>query len=194
MDTPALALDPTALFPGTQVGAWRVEELRGRGSFGAVYRAVSVRPGPVRTVALKLAILPGDKRFEREAELLSRIRCAAVPRLLDSGTWRSPVGDVHPFVVMEWVEGEPLYLWAARRNPSSRQMLALLAQAARALQATHEVSGVHRDVKGSNMLVRPVDGRLFLTDFGEGYPAGADRLTPWNSVPGTRDYRSGQLW
>jgi hypothetical protein len=95
---------------------------------------------------------------------------------------------------MEWVEGEPLYVWAARRNPSSRQVLALLAQAARALQATHEVSGLHRDVKGSNMLVRPADGRLFLTDFGAGFPAGADRLTPWNSVPGTRDYRSGQLW
>jgi hypothetical protein len=95
---------------------------------------------------------------------------------------------------MEWVEGEPLYVWAARRNPSSRQVLALLAQAARALQAIHEVSGVHRDVKGDNMLVRAVNGRLFLTDLGAGYVAGAARLTPWNSVPGTREYHSGQLW
>ncbi|HEX8704924.1 MAG TPA: serine/threonine protein kinase, partial [Myxococcaceae bacterium] len=74
MDTPALELDPTALPLGTQVGAWRVYELRGRGSYGAVYRAVSALPGRVRTVALKLAIAPGDPRFEREAELLSRIR------------------------------------------------------------------------------------------------------------------------
>jgi hypothetical protein len=194
MDLPVMELEPTDLPPGTQVGTWRVYELRGRGSYGAVYRAVSVVPGPARTVALKLAIQPGDPRFEREAELLSRIRCPAVPRLLDSGLWRSPQGDVHPFVAMEWVEGEPLYVWAARRNPSSRQVLELLAQAARALQATHEVSGLHRDVKGSNMLVRPSDGRLFLTDFGAGYPAGAVRLTPWNSVPGTREYHSGQLW
>jgi hypothetical protein len=194
MDTPALELEPSDLPPGTQVGTWRVYELRGRGSFGAVYRAVSVLPGPTRIVALKLAIHAGDRRFEREAELLSRIRCLGVPRLLDSGLWRAPQGGVHPFVAMEWVEGEPLYVWAGQRNPSSRQVLALLAQAARALQATHEVSGLHRDVKGSNMLVRPVDERLFLTDFGEGYPAGAARLTPWNSVPGTRDYRSGQLW
>jgi hypothetical protein len=194
MDTPALGLEPTDLPPGTQVGTWRVYELRGRGSFGAVYRAVSVLPGPTRIVALKLAIHAGDQRFEREAELLSRIRCPGVPRLLDSGLWRAPQGGVHPFVAMEWVEGEPLYVWAGRRNPSSRHVLALLAQAARALQATHEVSGLHRDVKGDNMLVRPSDGRLFLTDFGAGYPAGAARLTPWNSVPGTREYRSGQLW
>jgi hypothetical protein len=155
---------------------------------------MSALPGFARTVALKLAIHPGDPRFEREAELLSRIRYPGVPRLVDSGVWRSPRGDAHPFVAMEWVEGEPLYVWAARRNPSSRQVLALLAQAARALQATHEVNGVHRDVKGSNMLVRPSDGRLFLTDLGAGYVEGAGRLTPWNSVPGTPEYRSPRLW
>jgi hypothetical protein len=73
-------------------------------------------------------------------------------------------------------------------------VLALLAQAARALQATHEVSGVHRDVKGDNMLVRPSDGRLFLTDCGSGYFAGAARLTPLPMLPGTPAYRSPQVW
>jgi len=195
MNTPALELDPTALPPGTQVGTWRVEGFRGRGVYGIVYRAVSLLPGSAaKPVALKLAIHPGDRRFEREGELLSRVRCPSVPRLLDSGTWRSSLGSAHPFVVMEWVEGEPLYAWAARRNPTSRQVLAVLAQAARALQATHEVSGVHRDVKGDNMLVRPVDGRLFLTDFGAGYLAGAARLTPWHRQPGTDEYRSVQVW
>lgn len=62
----------------------------------------------------------------------------SVPRLLDTGVWQSPEGGVHPFIVMEWVEGEPLYEWAARRNPSSRQVLALLSQAAGALQAIHD--------------------------------------------------------
>ncbi len=194
MDRPGKELEPTDLQPGTQVGPWRVYELRGRGSYGAVYRAGSVLPGRARTVALKVALRSGDARFEREAELLSRIRSPGVPRLLDSGVWRSPRGEVHPYVAMEWVEGEPLYVWAARRNPSSRQVLGGLAQAARALQATHEVSGVHRDVKGENMLVRPADGRLYLTDLGSGYVAGAARLTPWNSMPGTREYFSGQLW
>jgi hypothetical protein len=73
-------------------------------------------------------------------------------------------------------------------------LLALLAQAAEALQATHEVSGVHRDVKGDNLLVRPADGRLFLTDFGSGYCAGLARLTPLHVLPGTPAYRSPQMW
>ena len=179
---------------GTQVGAWRVLGFRGRGMYGTVYaaeRADGERTGPA---ALKLAIYPADARFEREAELLARIRHPSVPRLMDAGLWRAPSGGSHPFVVMECVEGAPLYTWAERSNPSSRQVLALLAQAAGALQATHEVSSVHRDVKGDNMLVRASDGRLFLTDFGTGYFAGAARLTPMPMLPGTPAYRSPEMW
>jgi len=194
MDTPALELSPTALPPGTTVGAWRVQGFRGRGVYGTVYSAVSQQREHPGRVALKLAIYPEDPRFEREVELLSRIRHPSVPRLLDSGVWRAPSGHTHPFLVMEWIDGVPLYTWAARRNPSSRQVLALLAQAAGALQATHEVSGVHRDVKGDNMLVRPADGRLFLTDFGSGHFAGAARLTPLPLLPSTPAYRSPQVW
>jgi hypothetical protein len=196
VNTPALGLEvgPTTLPLGTKVGAWRVSGFRGRGTYGAVYSVVSQGRGPPVLAALKLAVYPGDPRFEREVELLSRIRHPSVPRLLDSGLWRHPLGRVYPFVVMEWVQGEPLYAWAARRNPSSRQVLALLAQAAGALQATHEVCSVHRDVKGDNMLVRPSDGRLFLTDLGAGYFAGAARLTPLHVVPGTPEYRSPELW
>ncbi len=194
MDTPALELSPIALPAGTQVGTWRIIGTLGRGVYGTVYSAVSLEPGHSGPVALKLAIYPGDPRFEREVELLARVRHPSVPRLLDSGVWRSPGGRAHPFLVMEWVDGVPLYLWASRCNPSSRQLLALLAQAARALQATHEVSGLHRDVKGDNMLVRPTDGRLFLTDLGSGHFAGAARLTPLPMLPGTPAYRSPQVW
>jgi serine/threonine protein kinase len=194
MDTPALELSPTALPSGTPVGAWRVHGFRGRGVYGTVYCAVSQEREHAGPVALKLAIYPEDPRFEREVELLSRIRHPSVPRLLGSGVWRAPGGHAHPFLVMEWIDGVPLYTWASRRNPSSRQVLALLAQAAGALQATHEVCGVHRDVKGDNMLVRPADGRLFLTDFGSGHFAGAARLTPLPLLTGTPAYRSPQVW
>jgi serine/threonine protein kinase len=194
MDMPEPDLGPTTLPRGTKVGAWSVRGIRGRGSYGTVYRAVSQEHEHAGSVALKLAVNPGDTRFGREVELLSRIRHPSVPRLLDSGVWRPPWGGEHPFIIMEWVEGEPLYTWAARRNPSSRQVLVLLAQAAGALQATHEVNSVHRDVKGDNMLVRPSDGRLFLTDFGAGFFSGAARLTPPYFLPGTPEYRSPELW
>ena len=189
-----LELNPTALPIGAQVGAWRVLGFRGRGSYGTVYTVQGHGPTRFGPAALKLAIHSADPRFEREAELLSRIRHPSVPRLLDAGLWRDSAGRAHPFVVMEWIDGVPLYSWAARRNPTSRQVLALLAQAAGALQATHEVSGIHRDVKGDNMLVRPEDGRLFLTDFGSGYFAGAMRLTPLPMLPGTPAYRSPEMW
>jgi serine/threonine protein kinase len=190
----AMDMSLISLPRGTQVGAWRVLGFRGRGMYGTVYaaeRADGERTGPA---AIKLAIYPADPRFEREAELLARIRHPSVPRLIDAGLWRAPSGCSHPFVVMECVEGVPLYTWAERCNPSSRQVLALLAQAAGALQATHEVSSVHRDVKGDNMLVRASDDRLFLTDFGTGYFAGAARLTPMPMLPGTPAYRSPEMW
>ncbi len=155
METPALDMGPVGLELGTKVGAWQVYSFRGRGTYGTVYSAVRQDPANRGLVALKLAMYAGDPRFEREVELLSRIRHPSVPRLLDSGEWRSPAGRLHPFVVMEWVEGEPLYVWAARRNPTSRQVVALLAQAAGALQAIHEVSAVHRDVLGIMHLMLP---------------------------------------
>jgi hypothetical protein len=186
----AVDLDVTALPHGTKIGVWRLKGCRGRGAYGTVYRAVREGDEAAGEVALKLAIHPRDARFKREAELLRRGRHPNVPLLLDAGEWRHPNGFIYPYVVMAWVEGEPLYEWAARRNPSSRQVLSLLAQAAQALQATHEAGGVHRDVKGGNVLVRPADGWLFLMDFGAGNYEGAERLTSSPLPPGTPAYRS----
>jgi tRNA A-37 threonylcarbamoyl transferase component Bud32 len=186
--------DVTALPHGTKVGAWRLKGIRGRGAYGTVYRAVREGDEQARVVALKLAIHPRDARFKREAELLRRGRHPSVPQLLDSGEWRHPNGFSYPFIVMSWVEGEGLYGWAARRNPSSREVKRLLTQAARALQVTHEAGGVHRDVKGDNVRVRPADGRLFLMDFGAGHYKGAERLTSSPLPPGTPMYRSPEAW
>jgi hypothetical protein len=186
----AVDADVTALPHGTKVGVWLLRGCRGRGAYGTVYRAVREGDEATGEVALKLAIHPRDARFKREAELLRRGCHPNVPQLLDAGEWRHPNGFSYPYVVMAWVEGEPLYKWAARRNPSSRQVMKLLAQAARALQATHEAGGVHRDVKGDNVLVRPADGWLFLMDFGAGNYEGAERLTSSPLPPGTPIYRS----
>jgi hypothetical protein len=114
--------------------------------------------------------------------------------LLDAGQWMHPWGFMHPYLVMEWIDGDSLYAWASRRNPSSAQVMRLLAQGAWALHATHSAHGVHRDVKGDNMRVRPADGRLFLMDFGAGHYRGAERLTPSPLPPGTPAYRSPQAW
>ena len=186
------ALNPAYLPEGAHVGPWRLGPLLGRGNFGTVYRAERVERTwkSARPVALKLAHAPNDARFEREVELLSRLRHPAIPRFLGHGQWQSPSGLLHPYVVMEKVDGLPLYEWAQATQPTSRQVLKLFAGLARALEAVHAAGGVHRDVKGGNVLVRGKDGRGFLVDFGSCDYQGAAPLT-WNPLPpGTLSYRS----
>jgi serine/threonine protein kinase len=162
----------------------------GRGVHGAVYKAVPVDNPHASPVALKLALLPRDPRFAREVELLSCVRHPSVPRLWDHGEWQHPGGTLYPFLVMDWIDGAPLYDWARQHNPSSQEVMQLLAQLARALQAVHAQGCVHRDVKGDNVLVRHSDSRALLTDFGSGRYPDAVTLTPDILPPGTPAYCS----
>jgi hypothetical protein len=162
----------------------------GQGTFGTVYRVQRVQPEDVRPFALKLARYPGDPRFEREVELLRRIHHEQVPRLHDTGWWEHERQVLFAYLVMDWVEGEPLYRWALERRVSSRQVLRVVGQVARALEATHAVGGVHRDVKGANVLVKEGEAGAVLVDFGAGTFVGAAQLT-WQALPpGTAAYRS----
>ncbi|HEX8702811.1 MAG TPA: serine/threonine-protein kinase [Myxococcaceae bacterium] len=186
-------VDPASLPIGMEVGDWRVVSWAGRGTYGTVYRVERRGRESQGPYALKLALHPRDERFKREQELLSRVNHPNVPRLEGHGVWQHPSGN-YPYLVMQWVAGAPLYEWAAQRNPTSRQVLRLVAQVARALEATAAVDGLHRDVKGDNVLVRPTDERAFLTDFGAGMYRGAVTLTMHVLPPGTSNYRSPEAW
>ncbi len=82
--------EPEAQAPphGSMIGSWRILERVGGGSFGIVYRVCLAEEPGAGEYALKLAREAGDLRFEREVELLSRIRHPHVPGLRDRGTWR----------------------------------------------------------------------------------------------------------
>ncbi len=176
--------------PGSLIGPWRVLERMGGGTFGTVYSVCLAEDPDAGEYALKLAREAGDLRFEREAELLSRIRHPHVPSLRDRGVWQGSQRRWYPYHVMQWVEGLPLYTWAKQRGLTSRQALRVLAQLARALEATHR-HGLHRDVKGDNVLVTS-EGDAVLVDFGCGWYEGARVLTLGRLPPGTRPYRSPQ--
>jgi serine/threonine protein kinase len=191
---PASTWNPALLPPGTRVGDWLLVDWAGRGVHGAVYKAVPVDNPHASPVALKLALLPRDPRFAREVELLSGVRHPSVPRLWDHGEWQHPGGTLYPFLVMDWIEGAPLYDWARQHSLSSQQVLRLLAPLASALQALHAQGCVHRDVKGDNVLVRRSDSRALLTDFGSGRYPDASSLTPDILPPGTPAYRSPEAW
>jgi serine/threonine protein kinase len=159
------------------------------GSFGIVYK-VALASDPSRTAAMKLASKAGDPRFEREAVLQSVVHSPHLPRFLDAGEWVSPGGWRFPYIVMELVEGVPLYQWASTtgRPLTSRRVLLLLAQLARALEEVHQ-HGLHRDVKGDNILVR-TDGTAVLLDLGACWIRDAQTLTVGSLPPGTPIYRS----
>jgi serine/threonine protein kinase len=173
---------------GELIGPWCLLQRVGSGSNGIVYKACLAERPEDGVFALKLARDEADPRFEREAEMLSRLSHPNVPALRDRGVWRRGNGRDYPYLVMQWVEGIALYDWAKRHNASSRQAMWLLSQVARALEATHKL-GTHRDVKGDNVLVRE-DGTVMLVDYGCCRYEGARPLTETVVPPGTAPYRS----
>ncbi len=175
----------------TLIGPWRLLEHLNSGAFGRVYLAVRDDEPDSPLYALKLARRPADARFEREAELLSRIQHLGVARLLSSGTFFDAHGRPFPYLVMHYVHGEDLYDWGRRRQLTSRHVLHLMAQVARALEATH-LHGVHRDVKGDNVRVS-FHRHAILLDFGACWFPGARPLTDTAVPPGTEPYRSHQI-
>ncbi|MDC0712540.1 serine/threonine-protein kinase [Stigmatella sp. ncwal1] len=171
---------PDALPQGRRVGPWRVVRPLGQGGNGTVY--LVRRWG--RHYALKLATCPGDLRLVREGKLLKRVKHPGVVKLRAAGQWTGGA-ERFPYLVMEYVEGLPLYEWARQTRPTARQITRLLIQAAWALEALHQQHAVHRDVKGGNTLVRPDGKQLVLMDLGAGDYEGATPLTSHVLPPGT---------
>lgn len=186
-------LSPEWLPPGTRVDRWEVVARLGAGGYGTTYSVRRAGRPQGRLYALKLSRRPGERWFAREAELLARVRHRSVVRLITYGVWR--LGPVeHPYLVMEYVEGESLYEWALARNPTARQVTGLLVQVLEALATAHRQGALHRDFKGDNVLVAP-DGKVKVLDWGAGWYAGAPALTATARLPpGSPRYYSPQLF
>ncbi|WP_435830575.1 protein kinase domain-containing protein [Polymorphospora rubra] len=178
------------LSPGVLLGnRYRLDERIAGGGMGDVWRGTDEVLG--RTVAVKILLPslveePGfAERFRGEARTMATINHPGVVDVYDYGSDQQIA-----FLVMEYVEGDALSRTLGRvgRLTPARTM-ALVAQAADALQAAHEKGIVHRDVKPGNLLVRP-NGTLVLTDFGIARSAMVAQLTAAGSVLGTASYIS----
>lgn len=178
-----------ALRTGSIVGPWRIEGYAGRGSYGLVFRARLAGYPDSPLVALKVALFAYDPRFMREAALLSRFHHPSIPRLIAQGWWVASPKASHPYLVLEWIHGVPLYEWALQSQVTSRQVLGVLAQVAGALAVLHQGDCLHRDLKGDNILVDR-KGRAVLMDYGSSTWAGAPPITESLMPPNTPEYRS----
>lgn len=150
------------------IGAYRVVSRLGRGGGGYVLlgeqsepvrRRVAIKVAPYATVDPDAAA-----RFEFERRALEQTEHPNIARILDAG--RTPEGL--PYIVMEYVEGEPITAYCERRALGVRDRIGLMLDVAGAAQHAHQRGVIHRDLKPGNILVSDASGKpsVRVLDFG----------------------------
>lgn len=166
------------------IPGFAVSRLIGQGGMGAVYEAWQEKPS--RRVAIKLA-RPGVvsveslRRLSAEADILGRLEHPSIARIYSAGSVASG-GLVQPYLVMEYIEGQPVTLHIEQTNPGVEERLQLFRQILDGVQFAHQQGIIHRDLKPGNILVDQ-RGQPRILDFGIAWvtgsrPAGADAMRP----------------
>jgi serine/threonine protein kinase/tetratricopeptide (TPR) repeat protein len=167
LDSPAVGSGaPEVQWLGRRIGAYRVVGELGRGGMGAVFCAVRDDDAFSKEVALKLVRGGLDsellvRRFHRERHILARLQHPSIAGVLDGGTTE----EGQPYLVMEYVEGEPIDRYCASHGLSIRARLEMFRRVCGAVHYAHQNLVVHRDLKPANLLVTE-DGTPKLLDFG----------------------------
>ena len=145
---------------GSRCGSFELVRLLGRGGMGAVFLAER-HDGEVRQrAAIKFVRnMAPQELFLRERQVLAGLNHPGIARLLDAGH----TVEGQPYMVMEYVEGEPVDVYC--RNLDLSRKLELFLKIADALAYAHRNLIIHRDLKPSNILVDAA-GQPKLLDFG----------------------------
>jgi len=188
---------PTAPGNGTIAGLlgerYRTVARLGAGAFGEVYRAhdsVLGRDVAVKRIRLEAFVEPSqredvEQRFLREARVAARLRH---PNVVTTHEYvATPAASL---IVMELVAGDTLQAVLQQRGRLPlEETLALIAQAAAALDYAHAQHVVHRDVKPANIMIEP-GGHVKVMDFGIAKLETGASLTVAGSIMGTPNYMS----
>lgn len=164
--SPANFFELPPFVPGGRLGNYRLEAEIGRGGMGTVYLARRDDGQYQRQVAIKQLHRvglgeDGRSRFRDERQILAGLEHPHIARLYDAG--ELPGGDA--FLVMEYVEGEPISTYCDRLKLSLEARLRLFLKVLQAVGYAHQNLLVHRDLKPENILV-DASGEPKLIDFG----------------------------
>ncbi len=147
-----------------RIGRFAVLRQLGEGGMGVVYSAYDEELD--RRVALKL-LRPGrdnsprnQARMQREARAMAKLSHPNVVQVYEVGRFESQV-----FVAMEFVQGRTLGVWLRAQTRTWLEIVGVLVQAGRGLQAAHEAGVIHADFKPDNVLIDAED-RVRVVDFG----------------------------
>jgi eukaryotic-like serine/threonine-protein kinase len=189
----ALEIGGPGRFTEQRLGCWQLGVLCGRGAMGDVYHATHVDSGERAAVKLlhRDAVQePGHlRRFLREARIANSIDVPNVVRVIDVGTDEAPV----PYLAMELLSGTDLAaLLRRQRRLAPAEVVELLRQVGRGLDAAHRAGIVHRDLKPQNLfLAETDDGPVWkILDFGVSRLVDSDSSLTRGQAVGTPSYMS----
>ena len=143
-----------SLSPGAAVSDWRIVAFLGKGGNAEVYRATHESSHQVAAIKI-LFRRDGSRleRFRREIDMLSGLKCQALPRFFDAGEV-----DGRPYIAMELLE--PCEL-----PNGDREVASFLIAVAESVKSLHNCGIVHRDLKPQNIMRRR-DSSLAIIDLG----------------------------
>jgi eukaryotic-like serine/threonine-protein kinase len=149
---------------------YQVEEILGKGGFGAVYLVRDMRVHGNR-FALKELVDTSKKervRFAFECEVLKRLDHPSLPRV-----YRVFEDDANSraYMLMDYIEGsnlEKLRRKQSEKRFSVPQALQIMAPVISAVAYLHSQRPpiIHRDIKPANIIMPSIDDRAMLVDFG----------------------------
>ena len=193
---------------GRTLGKFQIVEKLGKGGSGDVYRAEQVQLGRsvvVKVLRHEVAWSPNRvERFLREAKLASRLDHPYAAHIYAFGA----EADGVLWIAMEHVKGGTLDDLVAKRGALPASVFApLFGRLCEVVHTAHELGIVHRDIKGSNVMVIERAGQLLpkLLDFGiakgedgavsPGIDAGGEpALTSVGTTLGSPHYMSPEQW
>jgi len=170
-----------------RIDRFEILERIGQGGMGTVFKAHDPRIN--RIVAVKLLREGFDtpdmrERFMREARAAGQLRNPHIVTIFELGEF-----EEQPYIVMEFVEGEPLDRLIKRQAPLSIiRKMELIEALCSGLAYAHRVGIVHRDIKPPNLLVES-EGSLKILDFGIARVEDSE-LTKVGTLIGTPNYMS----